>query len=293
MHTNTHTNTYITNNTLLQIHFLREKLYETESLIQVGLGRYTWQTLNVKYFCDSCQKLLKNLAAIVTQIGIMGKDIRLKVNTLEGYSLFASDKDQTKTINAIFLPVILKTARTKFEKCLSETPDDMIDKIDENVISKAMPGHHHHQFQQRKKSVRIIDRDDSIRPCLEYFKNLELERNEKTNKIQKLYDSIGPIMIKLESLILGTFSGDSDKMSYYYTHWEQEMFSALMRFTTKNLQEFSDKLMQSQAVFEVDAVLAAPEITMKPTANEIYNIMIHSVKNFLERYKIVIFTFKF
>lgn len=252
--------------TLLQIHFLRDNLYETESTIQAGLGRYTWQTLNIKSFCEACEKLLKSLSAIVVQIGIMGRDIREKVNNLESYSLFECDKNSSargvgddKT-----MPVILKSS--KLGKS-SETPDDL-----DNTNSRP-----------KKKSVRIIDRDDSIRPCLEYFKNLELERNEKTNKIQKLHDSIGPIMIKLESLILGSFTGESDKMSFYYTHWEKEMFSALMRFTTRNLQNFTDKLMQSDVMFEVDAVLAAPEIIMKPTANEIYNIMVHSVKDFLER----------
>lgn len=256
--------------TLLQIHFLRDKLYETESTIQAGLGRYTWQTLNIKCFCESCEKLLKSLSAIVVQIGIMGRDIRTKVSKLESYALFASEKDCTKGLNddkttSTMMPVILKSS--KLGKS-SETPDNL-DNVD------ARP---------RKKSVRIVDRDDSIKPCLEYFKNLELERNDKTNKIQKLYDSIGPSMIKLESLILGSFTGESDKMSFYYTHWEKEMFSALMRFTTRNLQEFSESLMQSQVMFEVDAVLAAPEIIMKPTANEIYNIMVHSVKDFLERY---------
>lgn len=210
---------------------------------------------------------MKSLSAIVVQIGIMGRDIRAKVNKLESYSLFEREKDLTvkELSDETTMPVILKSS--KLGKS-SETPDDL-----DNAAVKP-----------RKKSVRIVDRDDNIKPCLEYFKNLELERNDKTNRIQKLYDSIGPIMIKLESLILGSFTGESDKMSYYYTHWEKEMFSALMRFTTRNLQDFSDKLMHSDVVFEVDAVLAAPEIIMKPTANEIYNIMVHSVKDFLERY---------
>jgi dynein heavy chain, axonemal len=248
----------------LQIHFLRDKLYETESYIQAGLGRYTWQTLNIKCFCESCEKLLKSLLAIVLQIGIMGSDIRGKVNKLESYSLFEKEKDSTgKGLgDDTVMPVILKSS--KLGKS-SETPDDL-----DNA-------------RMRKKSVRIVDRDEKIKPCLEYFKSLELERNDKTNRIQKLYDSIGPTMIKLESLILGSFTGESDKMSYYYTHWEKELFSALMRFTTRNLHDFGDKLMQSEVMFEVDAVLAAPEIIMKPTANEIYNIMVHSVKDFLER----------
>jgi dynein heavy chain, axonemal len=255
--------------TLLQIHFLRDKLYETESTIQAGLGRYTWQTLNIKCFCESCEKFLKSLSAIVVQIGIMGRDIRTKVSKLESYSLFEFEKDSKKGLNdervATAMPVILKSS--KLGKS-SETPDNL-DNVD---------------VKPRKKNVRIVDRDDGIKPCLEYFKSLELERNDKTNRIQKLYDSIGPSMIKLESLILGSFTGESDKMSFYYTHWEKEMFSALMRFTTRNLQDFSESLMQSEVMFEVDAVLAAPEITMKPTSNEIYNIMVHSVKDFLERY---------
>lgn len=202
------------------------------------------------------------------QIGIMAKDIHTKVNKLESFSLFVNDKNPIKglTIDPK-MPIILKSS--KFDKLMSETPDDF-DKADAAGAT-------------RKKSVRIIDRDDNIRPCLEYFKNLELERNEKTNKIVKLYDSIGPTMVKLESLILGTFTGESDKMSYYYTHWEKEMFVALMRFTTRNLHDFNDKLLHNEALFEVDAILSAPEIAMRPTANEIYNIMVHSVRDFLQR----------
>lgn len=166
------------------------------------------------------------------------------------------------------MKVILKTARKKDGKMKSETPDE-IDQIDEAPV--------------RKKTVRIVEKDDSIKPCLEYFACLELERNVKTDKIQKLYDSIGPIMIKLESLILGTFTGESDKMKLYYSHWEKEMFTSLMRFTMRNLEEFIEKILFDQPLFEVDAVLAAPEIIMKPTANEVYNILAHTLKDFMER----------
>lgn len=248
---------------------LRDKLYEAESIIQVGLGRYTWQTLDIKSFCETCQKLLKSLAAVVVQISMMGKDIRAKVNKLESYVMF---EDEVTTPSSVAegmndeksLPLILKSS--KMGK-LSETPDDL-----DNPKSRP-----------KKKSVRLMDRDDNIKPCLEYFKNLEHIRYEKMNQIQKLYDSIGPTMIKLESLILGTFTGESEKMNHYYTHWEKELFTSLMRFTTRNLQDFNDNLVKNCVMFEVDAVLATPEIIMKPTANEIYNILIHSVKDFLER----------
>jgi dynein heavy chain, axonemal len=199
------------------------------------------------------------------QIGMMAKDIRSKVTELESYSLFVIEKSRKKFVDVV-QPVILKSRAIRSGKA-SETPDD----LDADIPVS------------RKKSVRISERDSSVKPCLEFFLHLENERNEKTSRLLKLYDSIGPTMIKLESLILGTFTGESDKMNFYYTYWEKEMFSALVRFTTKNLLEFTEKLMKSEVLFEVDAVLAAPEITMKPSANEIYNIMVHSLKDFLER----------
>lgn len=39
-------------------------------------------------------------------------------------------------------------------------------------------------------------------------------------------------------------------------------------------------------IFQVDAILSVPDITMRPSAAEIYNIIIHSVKDFLERFKL-------
>lgn len=57
-----------------------------------------------------------------------------------------------------------------------------------------------------------------------------------------------------------------------------------LRFTTCNLENFKAALRSEQPMFQVDAVLTAPEIQLKPTASECHNIIIHSVKDFLERF---------
>lgn len=249
-----------------QIQFLREILYETESMIQVGLGRYTWQTLNVKFFCMSCKKMLKNLTGIVSQVKYMGKEIQKKVSKIESFSLFSSDAVIVSDVTTS-TQVILKTARSKKQK--SETPDDIDRKTSNDII--------------RKKKIRIQERHGGTKSCLEYFKTIKVERNRKMNKLQKMYESIGPTMMKLESLILGSYSGKSEKMNHYYGYWEKELFTSLIKFTTKNLKEYSEKLMSDNAMFEIDAILASPDIVMKPASHEVYNIMIHSIKDFLER----------
>lgn len=43
-----------------QLYFLREHLYEAESKIQAGLGRYTWQSLNIKEYCERCEMVKKD-----------------------------------------------------------------------------------------------------------------------------------------------------------------------------------------------------------------------------------------
>lgn len=68
-----------------------------------------------------------------------------------------------------------------------------------------------------------------IRPCREYFAKLEMLRNERVVNMKKLFESIGPTLVKLESLILGTHTGVSAKMKQYYTFWEKEMFTLLIK----------------------------------------------------------------
>lgn len=77
------------------------------------------------------------------------------------------------------------------------------------------------------KKVRI---KDHVKSCIEYFKSVERRRIEKATQIQMLYDSIGPLLIKLESLVLGTSTGLSDKMKIYYKFWEKQAFDCILRY---------------------------------------------------------------
>lgn len=58
----------------------------------------------------------------------------------------------------------------------------------------------------------------------------------------------------------------------------------ICRLTTKNLDEFGKALDGDDTqLFHVDAMLSVPEIVLRPNGTEIYNIVIRSVKDFLER----------
>lgn len=123
----------------------------------------------------------------------------------------------------------------------------------------------------------------SIRPCREFFSQLELLRDERLGQMGKLFESIGPTLVKLESLILGTFTGSASKMKHYYTFWERELFTLLVRWVTTNLDRFGQALCRDEPLFQVDATLSPPEILLRPNTHEVFNIVVHSVKDFLER----------
>ena len=51
----------------------------------------------------------------------------------------------------------------------------------------------------------------------------------------------------------------------------------------KNLKYFNDLLFGKIALFQVDTALAIPDVVLCPTANEVYNSILSSVRDFLEK----------
>lgn len=252
-------NKIVTNLTASEAFFLKSHLFEAETIIQAGLGRYNWKTLNIKKFCEKCLVILKSLTAMVAQISYISTDIKNRIIKIESYSLFTFEKNKIVE-TTIKLDLIIKSSLQKPARSVKHEEDEV-----------------------KKKSITFPSDDEGLLPCKEYFQKLISVRDEKTGRIKKLYDSIGPILIKLESLILGTYSGESEKMILYYEHWEKEAFACLIRFCNKNLSEIAENLISSNPLYTVEASLSSPEIVLRPSTSEIYNIVIHSVKDFLER----------
>lgn len=53
---------------------------------------------------------------------------------------------------------------------------------------------------------------------------------------------------------------------------------------TKNLQQFNQQLHARQPLFMIETVLSAPEIVLSPPANEIYKLIMQSVRDMVEGY---------
>uniref|UniRef100_A0A182TQL6 AAA+ ATPase domain-containing protein n=1 Tax=Anopheles melas TaxID=34690 RepID=A0A182TQL6_9DIPT len=280
----------------------KDQLFRDVECVSKMVNRYNDIVLNL-----STPELMKSLSSLVSQIGYISNDIKVRIERLESFAMFELDGDRTKEARVTASEVVLKAPTQQKEhhhshhhsshrqqhhqqshqdslRHESVTPTDGA-AVTMATVRADDAGTDLDKRQKRPKKVSIKETDDSVKPCREYFDALAKDRNAKTIKLLQLYDSIGPILIKLESLVLGTFTGECPEMKYYYNHWEKQVFGCFTRFAAKNLEKFMNHLLHNQPLFEVDAILTVPEILMRPSSTDAYSIMISSVKDFLLRLK--------
>ncbi|KAK5648316.1 hypothetical protein RI129_003208 [Pyrocoelia pectoralis] len=122
-------------------------------------------------------------------------------------------------------------------------------------------------------------------PCREFFVNINTVRTERVCQMTKLYETMGLILMKLENLILETNTGKSNLMTNYYAFWENKIYSSLTKMTLDNVQTFNKQILKKTVLFQVDALLSEPDVVLFPTPTEIYNTILRSIKDFLNRLK--------
>ncbi|CAL8251349.1 unnamed protein product [Boreogadus saida] len=113
----------------------------------------------------------------------------------------------------------------------------------------------------------------------EFCERIEHERTKDLNVLTRKYSSIGPILTKVESLIMHTSTGRSKNMAKYYSFWEHKVFDSLVQMVQRNMQLFNKALMGSTPLFQIETILSAPEILLQPKSNEVYKLIMNCVRN--------------
>lgn len=95
--------------------------------------------------------------------------------------------------------------------------------------------------QRTMKSVTFVsDVEPYIPSIATYFCIIHDNQHRKMKNVQNLFSTVGPILIKLESLVLDTSTGELDNMRLYYNFWENQLFELLIRyFELLLLEKFS------------------------------------------------------
>ncbi|KAJ3328734.1 Dynein heavy chain 10, axonemal, partial [Blyttiomyces sp. JEL0837] len=144
---------------------------------------------------------------------------------------------------------------------------------------------------------------DEVMEAHEFFDFLNETRLNVVESIVQKYKSIGPLLIKMESLVAGTNTGKSKILREYYAHWERRIFNGLNYLVINNLQ-FLEALLsmnsgrksklkniftkphpRSIPVFKVSASLSAPEIVISPPSAEIYKTLVRFARSIIDSTK--------
>lgn len=270
---------------------MRDHLYETEVAIQVGVGRYTWQSFNIKKYCEAVKTLMRKLQSIVSQINYIRIDIRNRINEIKKFNIFSIDENnESEAVNQSDIAGKQQPNKEDFKDIDSADSAPKIEIIRVQESSESV------QSESKECGTRIYY-------CQGFMERLNQARTEKCSHMKTIYDSLGPVLVKLESLVLGTYTGRSEKMRDYYVFWEGETYKCILEyakialykscyiipfiphfsFTYKNLECFLDRLTRKEPMFEINAVLILSEIMLEPSSNEIKNMIVQAAKDFLER----------
>ncbi|KYQ51703.1 Dynein heavy chain 10, axonemal [Trachymyrmex zeteki] len=139
----------------------------------------------------------------------------------------------------------------------------------------------YHLFSTKKE----VAESEVLLPCKSYFMEIRNRRSELVSSMLKTYQSISPMLVKLESLVLGTSTGTSPAMQFLYEKYEKKIFSAFIICMVRNMEVLNKMLNNTKPIFQVDALLITSEVILRPSPNEIFSTICHDVRDLLERLK--------
>ncbi|ESO91629.1 hypothetical protein LOTGIDRAFT_122204, partial [Lottia gigantea] len=130
--------------------------------------------------------------------------------------------------------------------------------------------------------------DDILPSCKEFFEHIESERHRDFELLARKYRAIGPLLTKMEGLVVHTNTGKSPKLSQYYAYWEKRVYESLTKLVIRNLKSFHHALIGDKALFQVETLLVAPDVVLHPHTNEINKLILQCVRDGVEGTKLFV-----
>ncbi|XP_077015711.1 dynein axonemal heavy chain 10 isoform X3 [Tamandua tetradactyla] len=116
----------------------------------------------------------------------------------------------------------------------------------------------------------------------EFFEHIERERAKDLDHMIRWYLAIGPLLTKVEGLVVQSNTGKAPTLASYYEYWENKIYEVLTKLILKNLQSFNCLILGNVPLFQTETILTAPEIILHPNANEIDKMCVHCVRSCVE-----------
>ncbi|XP_057687718.1 dynein axonemal heavy chain 10-like isoform X2 [Corythoichthys intestinalis] len=129
------------------------------------------------------------------------------------------------------------------------------------------------------------EKTDLLPSVREFCDCIDREMAKTVHLLKSKYTDIGPVLTKVEHLIMETNTGKSKCMSSYYAYWERKVHNCLINMVLRNIEAFNTVLLGSKPLFRVDAILSAPKILLQPKITEIYQLLTQCIRDCVETTK--------
>ncbi|XP_054248884.1 dynein axonemal heavy chain 10 [Indicator indicator] len=139
--------------------------------------------------------------------------------------------------------------------------------------------HIHHNSEDISKKLHFIEsanlfkfplpKNGELPKVKEFFEYVKCERAKDVAQMVRNYSAISQLLIKVERRVANTNSGKSPKLASYYAYWEKRIYQVLTELIVKNLQAFNEAILAHVPLFQIEAILSAPELILQPNASEI------------------------
>lgn len=161
----------------------------------------------------------------IRQIKYVSSDVGTRINKIKILSLLARSQFNRSSTKAHSTQSVYKNLNSN---ALNELPTN---------IGKQRPKSPECGYQPNHCSF-VTDIDTQFIPSITtYFSIIHANQYKSMNYVGNLFETVGPMIIKLEFFVLGTKSGELDNMCLYYSFWKNQLYKLLSRYVAHHFKK--------------------------------------------------------
>lgn len=172
-------------------------------------------------------QLISSLETFIRQIKYVSSDIKTRMHQIEMLSMLTLCEND-------HLPNELCSGKFNSTPATGSSVNEHQHCLTSGVVvaaTTAVAVSDVNKNEQSTKSVTFALEEQHRVPLIAtYFSIIHDNQHRKMKDVENLFTAIGPILIKLESLVLDTSTGELDNMRLYYSYWENQLFELLIRY---------------------------------------------------------------
>ena len=233
----------------------------------LGLKRLNWNSLGILDFANRCNSALGTFEGVLNMVHKNAVDIEAFLANISSASLFSRKPEKKQQVR------------------IDDHEDDDGNNDREIAVTPLSPAAECPAESEDKGAPTVADADEPLMDAKEFLSAVEQHRQNTVAVLVAGYDTIGPLLEKVSTTVIGSRQKQHPYLIPYYHHWEVKMFHALTEMVAANLKLIKTALVKREPLFSVDIWLSAPEVVLMPTTNELHQLLQTMLSNILESTK--------